>query len=521
VSHRIISERVAKLQLLKARGIEPYARKYTVTHTALEVLSSFETMEREQVSISVAGRLVSKRAHGKASFGHVLDRSGRLQVYLKEDVLGPEGYALFELLDVGDIVGVRGPVFRTRTGEITVKVENLALLSKSLRPLPEKWHGLRDVETRYRQRYVDLIVNTDVRRVFAARSKLIAAVRRFLDSRGFVEVETPVLQPVYGGAFARPFVTRHETLDMELYLRIADELYLKRLIVGGLERVYEIGKDFRNEGIDRTHNPEFTQLEAYQAYADYNDVMELVEEMLSEAVATLHGGAKCKFGDYELDFSRPWKRISYFDALKEKLGEDLRKASGEQVRSLCLKLGMDVDAVVTGRKPGKETLGRQAGKSEPGHAMVRGRLLDELFSEKVQPELIQPTFVYDYPKEVSPLAKEKEGEPGIAERFEPIVAGLEVGNAFSEQNDPMEQARQFDLQAQARAGGALEAQPRDLDYVRALEYGMPPTGGLGLGIDRLVMILTDSHSIRDVILFPQLRPETLLEDERDDETGPI
>ncbi|MBN1504023.1 MAG: lysine--tRNA ligase [Candidatus Eisenbacteria bacterium] len=553
MSHRIISERVARLELIKQKGVEPYPTKFSVTHTAAAVLEAFESLEKDQAAVAVAGRLLSKRGHGKASFGHILDRSGKLQAYFREDVLGPEGYELFGLLDVGDIIGVTGPVFRTRTGEVTVKAESVTLLSKSLRPLPEKWHGLKDVETRYRQRYVDLIVNTEVRRQFVLRSRIVSTIRRFLDSRGFIEVETPILQPLYGGAFARPFVTRHEALDMQLYLRIADELYLKRLLVGGLDRVYEIGKDFRNEGIDRTHNPEFTQLEVYQAYADYQDIMDLVEEMLVEVVTEVHGGTKCKYGEHELDFARPWKRVSYFGALKEAVGADLTGSSDEEVRALCVKLGMDVEAIATGKKPGAETgragavqggerggqraeargvaqdggggAGGPVGGGGPGGAgwgrtMVRGRLLDELFSEKAQPNLIQPTFVYDYPKEVSPLAKDKGGSPGIVERFEPIVAGLEVGNAFSEQNDPLEQARQFDLQAQARADGALEVQPKDTDYLRALEYGMAPAGGLGLGIDRIVMILTDARTIRDVVLFPQLRAEALREeDEREDEGG--
>ena len=519
MSHRIIAERVARLELLKQKGIEPYPTKFTVTHTASVVLEAFDSLEKDQTVLAVAGRLLSKRGHGKASFGHILDRSGKLQVYFREDVLGPDGYELFDLLDVGDIIGVTGPVFRTRTGEVTVKAESVKLLSKSLRPLPEKWHGLKDVETRYRQRYVDLIVNTEVRHQFVLRSKVVAAIRRFLDSRGFIEVETPVLQPLYGGAFARPFVTRHEALDMELYLRIADELYLKRLLVGGLDRVYEIGKDFRNEGIDRTHNPEFTQLEVYQAYADYQDVMNLIEEMLLDVVTEVHGGTRCKYGEHELDFARPWRRVSYFGALKEALGVDLTVSSDDEMRALCVRLGMDVDAIVSGKKPGVEGQhggaagGAGRGDAGQGRTMVRGRLLDELFSEKVQPGLIQPTFVYDYPKEISPLAKDKAGSPGIVERFEPIIAGMEVGNAFSEQNDPLEQARQFDLQVEARAGGALEVQPKDMDYLRALEYGMPPAGGLGLGIDRIVMILTDAHSIRDVVLFPQLRPEALREDD--------
>ena len=525
MSHRIIAERVARLELLKQKGIEPYPAKFAVTHTASVVLGAFDLLEKEQTVVALAGRLLSKRGHGKASFGHVLDRTGKLQAYFREDVLGPEGYELFGLLDVGDIIGVTGPVFRTRTGEVTVKAEAVKLLSKSLRPLPEKWHGLKDVETRYRQRYVDLIVNTEVREQFVLRSRIVSAIRGFLDSRGFIEVETPVLQPLYGGAFARPFVTRHEALDMELYLRIADELYLKRLIVGGLDRVYEIGKDFRNEGIDRTHNPEFTQLEVYQAYVDYLDIMDLVEEMLLGVVTEVHGGTTCKYGEHELDFSRPWKRVSYFGALEETLGADLTGSSDDEVRALCLKLGMDVDTIAAGTKPGSERRpdGAECGAREvgQGRTMLRGRLLDELFSEKVQPGIIQPTFVYDYPKEISPLAKDKAGCPGVVERFEPIIAGLEVGNAFSEQNDPLEQARQFDLQAEARARGAHEIQPKDLDYLRALEYGMPPAGGLGLGIDRIVMILTGAHSIRDVVLFPQLRPEALREDEEhepEDET---
>jgi len=469
---------------------------------------------------------MSKRAHGKASFGHVLDGSGKIQVYFREDILGSEAYELFHLMDVGDIVGVRGPAFKTRTGEITVKAESLELLTKSLRPLPEKWHGLKDVETRYRQRYVDLIVNTDVRRLFSARSRIIAIVRGFLDERGFVEVETPVLQPLYGGAFARPFVTHHQALDMELYLRIADELYLKRLIVGGIEKVYEIGKDFRNEGIDRTHNPEFTQLELYQAYADYFDMMKLLEDMIASVVQQLNNGLKCAYSEHELDFSPPWKRVTYFDALREHLGVDLRSATYEELKALCLKLGVDIEGHVPAEpgetcpsKGGAEAGLARAGiphKSTKGVALTRIELIDELFSEKVQPQLIQPTFVYDYPKEISPLAKERPDSPGIAERFEPVVAGLEIGNAFSEQNDPQEQARQFDLQAELRAKGNLEAQPKDLDFLRALEYGMPPTGGMGLGIDRLTMILTNARTIREVILFPHLRPEAFLDEEEGD-----
>jgi lysyl-tRNA synthetase class 2 len=528
VSQKVREERIAKLELLRSRGVHPYPTKFKVTHSSSSVLSSFETLEREETIVSLAGRLVSKRKHGKASFGHIQDRTGKLQLYFREDNLGKEAYELLTMFDVGDILGVSGPVFRTRTDEITVKVQTFELLSKSLRPLPEKWHGLRDVETRYRQRYVDLIVNAEVRELMAARSRIITTMRNFLDARGFIEVETPILQPLYGGAFARPFVTHHEVLDMDLYLRIADELYLKRLIVGGMERVYEIGKDFRNEGIDRTHNPEFTVLELYQAYADYMDMMELFEELVCKVVTELFGELKCTYGEHSLDFSRPWKRLSYFEALSERLSVDLREATTEDVSALCAELGMDVGAILARVKPGKESRRERkeesrgsgtGGAARPGidEPMARERLLDELFSEKVQPHIVQPTFVYDYPKEISPLAKEKVGSTGIAERFEPIIAGLELGNAFSEQNDPTEQARQFDEQTRHRERGDAEAQPKDLDYLRALEYGMPPAGGIGVGIDRLTMILTNSRNIREVILFPHLRPEASLgEDEADE-----
>jgi len=548
VTHRVTAERIAKLELLKQKGIRPYPTKFPVTHSSIAVLSASEALELEQKSVSIAGRLISKRTHGKASFGHLLDGSGKLQAYFREDVLGADVYDLFLMVDVGDILGVTGPVFKTRTGEVTIKAESVVLLCKSLRPLPEKWHGLKDVETRYRQRYVDLIVNTDVRQHFTARSRIIAIIRNFLDDRGFVEVETPILQPLYGGAFARPFVTHHQALDMDLYLRIADELYLKRLLVGGIEKVYEIGKDFRNEGIDRTHNPEFTQLELYQAYADYFDMMTLLEEMVCRVVTQLYGGLKCTYGEHQLDFSRPWKRVSYFDALKEHLGVDVRDATQEELRALCIKMGVAIEGYAAppsgeGERPGERdrageregpggcaaesSKGRDQGPAPPsgevspqarqgGIALTRIELIDELFSEKVEPNLIQPTFVYDYPKEISPLAKEKPDRPGIAERFEPVVAGLELGNAFSEQNDPLEQARQFDMQAELRAKGNLEAQPKDLDFLRALEYGMPPTGGLGVGIDRLTMILTNARSIREVILFPHLRPEAFLDEDEED-----
>jgi lysyl-tRNA synthetase class 2 len=456
----LIRERKEKLDRLRADGVEPFPYDFRVTHGSGDVIARFEELGAEGApEVSVAGRVIAKRLHGKAGFGHILDRDGRLQIYFKLDVLGPERLAFAERLDIGDWIGVRGRVFKTRTGEITIEARDIALLAKSLRPLPEKWHGLTDLETRYRQRYVDLIVNPEVRQTFVLRTRIVTAIRNFLDARGFLEVETPVLQPLYGGASARPFVTHHNALGIPLYLRIANELYLKRLIVGGLDRVYEFSKDFRNEGMDKTHNPEFTMLELYQAYADYNDMMEI--------------------------FAAPWRKLAYMDALEEALGRPLSAAGVEELRALCRER-----------------------RVEHAPEASRGKLLNDLFGALVEPHIVEPTFLVDFPKEISPLAKEKRGSPDLVERFEPLLFGMEVGNAFSELNDPIEQEKRFLAQKELLGEEREEAQELDRDFLRALEYGMPPTGGLGVGIDRVTMIFANVTSIRDVILFPQMRPES-------------
>ncbi len=473
-----------KLDSLIQRGIQPYAYRFGVTHGSAEIQERHQALEQSGERVRYAGRLMTKRGHGKAAFAHVKDRSGTQQVYLREDALGPEAFAGAMELDLGDWVGVEGPVFVTKTGEITLRAERVELLAKSLRPLPEKWHGLTDVEIRYRQRYTDLIVNDDVRRVFRERAAIVRALRAFLDARGFLEVETPALQPLYGGASARPFVTRHLALGMDLYLRIADELYLKRLIVGGLERVYEISKDFRNEGMDRTHNPEFTMLEFYQAFADYEEMLETTQAMLLEAVMAVRGRTTIPFEGVEIDFTPPWRRLTIHEAAAVGLGVKDLPPDENALRELAKRAGVTLDP-----------------------AFGYGRILDEIVSVRVQPQLQNPTFLVDHPREISPLAKVKRGNPDVVERFELIVAGMEVANAFSEQNDPLEQRRAFEQQKSLRERGDEEAQMLDTDYLRALEMGMPPTGGVGVGVDRLVMLLTGSRSIRDVILFPHMRPE--------------
>ena len=473
-----------KLDSLIQRGIQPYAYRFDTTHGFCDIQERHKELEQSGERVRYAGRLMTKRGHGKAAFAHVKDRLGAQQVYFREDALGAEAFARAMDLDLGDWIGVEGTVFVTKTGEITIRAERVELLAKSLRPLPEKWHGLTDVEIRYRQRYTDLIVNDEVRLVFRQRAAIIRAVRAFLDARQFLEVETPVLQPLYGGASARPFVTRHNTLDMDLYLRIADELYLKRLIVGGLERVYEISKDFRNEGMDRTHNPEFTMLEFYQAFADYEEMLETTQAMILETVMAVRGTTTVSFGGAEIDFTPPWRRLTIREAAATGLGVRELPRDERTLRDAAARAGVKLDP-----------------------AFGYGRILDEIVSEKVQPQLQNPTFLVDHPREISPLAKVKRGNPDVVERFELIIAGMEVANAFSEQNDPLEQRRAFEQQATLRERGDEEAQTLDLDFLRALEMGMPPTGGVGVGIDRLVMLLTGSPSIRDVILFPQMRPE--------------
>ncbi|TMQ51207.1 MAG: lysine--tRNA ligase [Candidatus Eisenbacteria bacterium] len=480
----LMRQRREKLARWRAAGVEPYAYRYDVTHHAGELLARGEAVTADPGErVRVAGRIMSLRGHGKAGFGHLLDRSGSIQLYFRADHLGPQ-FARYELLDVGDWIGVEGGLFRTRTGEITIRVDAFELLAKSLRPLPEKWHGLTHPETRFRQRYADLFMNLEVREIFRRRARLVSGLRAGLERAGFLEVETPVLQPLYGGAFARPFVTRHQALDMDLYLRISNELYLKRLIVGGLERVYEFSRDFRNEGMDRTHNPEFTMLEYYQAFADMHDMMRFTEVLVRDAVLAAAGASAIEYQGARIDFASPWPRLSLPQAVSAKIGEDVRALGADALRKLARARGIE---------------------TPPGAGA--GALLDALFGELVQPELQAPTFVTDYPAETSPLARASRTDPSVVERFEVFVAGMEIANAFSEQNDPEAQASAFEQQMARRARGDEEAQVMDHDYVRALEYGMPPTGGVGIGIDRLAMLVSDARSIRDVLLFPQLRPE--------------
>jgi len=492
----LIRRRREELEKLLEQGINPYPYAFQRTHWSADILKSFRD-EAAGEHVSVAGRIVSIRRMGKASFAHIQDSRGKIQIYLKRDDLG-KVYDLFRLMDIGDIVGVEGFVFRTKMGEVTVHATSLTLLSKSLRPLPvvkekideqgrkQVFDPFSDKELRYRQRYVDLIVNPQVRDVFIKRAAILRTIREFLDARGYIEVETPVLQPIYGGASAKPFITHHNALDIDLYLRIADELYLKRLIVGGFDGVYEIAKDFRNEGMDRFHNPEFTMLELYVAYQDYFWMMELVEELIGRIAEALHGTRKVIVGNQVIDFTPPWKRITFFDAISEATKEDLKPIRGDDVKlkEMAKKLGLQV-----------------------APELGAGKVLEAIFGEFVQPNLIQPTFVMDYPIEISPLAKRHRSEDGLVERFELIVNGQEICNAFSELNDPIDQRSRFEDQMRLRAQGDEEAQVLDEDFLRALEYGMPPTAGLGIGIDRLTMILTNQDSIRDVILFPQMRPE--------------
>lgn len=503
----VLEDRRSKLEAIRGLGVEPFAYRFEAPDRAAAVRESFEAAEQGNTldeggagaSARLAGRVTGLRSHGRTMFADLSDRSGRLQLYLRRNDLDESTWELLQLLDLGDWVGVEGAPFRTRMGEVTLRVARLELLAKSLRPLPfgkeetddagerHVHGGFADVEQRYRQRYADLAVNPEVRRVFEVRARVIRAMRAFLDELGYLEVETPVLQPLYGGATARPFTTHHHALDMPLYLRIADELYLKRLIVGGLERVYEIAKDFRNEGIDRTHNPEFTMLEFYEAFADYHDMMERVESLMRSVVREATGGElRVRFEDDELDFEPAFARVAFLDAIREHAGVDAAAADDDALREALLGHGGD--------------------RAEAA-AMNRAKLLDELFGACVEPTLVQPTFVVDYPVELSPLAKPKRGEPGLVERFELYAAGRELANAFSELNDPVDQRGRFEEQVRMREGGDLEAQQLDEDYLRALEYGMPPTGGVGIGVDRLVMLLTNSPSIRDVLLFPTMRPE--------------
>jgi lysyl-tRNA synthetase class 2 len=480
----LIRHRKEKLKKLREKNIDPYPYAFEKTHLSSEIVEDFDQLSTRETEVKIAGRITALRPHGKTLFGHLKDGEGKIQIYVKKDEVGEEKFRLFDMLDIGDFLGVTGKVFKTKTGEITVRSTDFCILCKSLRPLPEKWHGLQDKELRYRQRYVDLIVNDEVKKIFLLRTELIKALREFLDDLGFVEVETPTLQPLYGGAFARPFVTHHHALDVDLYLRIADELYLKRLIVGGFEKVYEVCKVFRNEGMDRNHNPEFTMLELYQAYADYNDIMQLYESLLNYAATKVLGSNQFEFEGNQIDLTSPWKRIPMLQVIKEHTGADLAGKSEEEIRRAAEDLNV------------KEDLSRP-----------KGKLIEAIFETQVQPKLIQPTFVTEYPVEMSPLAKYHREKEGLTERFELFIGGCEMGNAFSELNDPEDQRERFRQQAELAKRGDEEAQVLDEDFIRALEYGMPPTGGLGFGIDRLVMVLTDTHSIREVIFFPQMRPE--------------
>jgi len=479
---RITGQRLDSLNRIRARGIDPYPHSYHPSHTIREAITLFEQQGESSQDISLAGRIMSKRSIGKMSFLDIRGSSGKIQLSLRYDLLGRERYEFLQDFDIGDIIGAKGKLFRTKSGELTLEVSDFAMLSKSLRPLPEKWHGLADVEKRYRQRYLDLISNEENKNIFILRSKIITAIRSFLDKQGFMEVETPVLQPHAGGALARPFVTHHHALDEDLYLRIALELHLKRLVVGGFDKVYEIGRTFRNEGISVRHNPEFTLLECYQAYSDYNDMMRLVEEMFMHVAKEVLGNTTLTCSGQTIDLGLPWQRLYLREAIKNSCDIDFEDyPDAASLRTRMTELGMDVDP----------TKGR-------------GRLIEELISTSVEPNLIQPTFLLDYPVEMSPLAKRKRGDDQLVERFEGFVAGMEVANAFTELNDPVEQRERFRQQLKGRVADE-EVEIADEDFLQALEYGMPPTGGLGIGIDRLVMLLTGQQSVREVILFPQLK----------------
>jgi len=489
----LIKRRFEELDELRGKGVEPYAYSFDTDSDSQIIKETYK--DGESPTVKIAGRLIALRRMGKASFAHIQDHKGKIQIYMKRDDIG-DAYDAFKLMDLGDIIGIQGFVFKTKTGEISVHVKSLVLLSKSLRPLPvpketadEKGNKIihdqfSDIELRYRQRYVDLVVNPHVRDVFIRRSRIISAIRNFLDSKGYLEVETPVLQPLYGGAAARPFITHHNTLDATLYLRIADELYLKRLIIGGFNGVYEISKDFRNEGMDRTHNPEFTMLELYVPYKDYEWMMQFVEEMIPKICMDVFGTLEFEYDNKKINFAPPWRRISMVETVKEKIGADILTATAEELKSAAKKQDLEIKS--WDNKP---------------------KLIDEIFSEGIQPSLIQPTFVIDYPVELSPLAKRHRSKPGLVERFEAYVGGRELCNAFSELNDPLDQKKRFEEQARMKEEGDEEAHEIDNDFIRALEYGMPPTAGIGIGIDRLVMLLTNQTSIRDVIFFPQMKPE--------------
>ncbi len=482
----LIKERAEKLAKIKESGVNPYPYKYDVKDRAKELKEKYSGIavgeHVENIEVSVAGRLMTIRDHGKSCFANLKDSSGSIQLYIKKDLVGLEQWELFTRFDMGDIAGAKGDIFKTKTGEVTVRVKKIELLAKSMLPLPEKWHGLSDVETRYRQRYLDLISNPEVMNTFHTRSCIIKQMRNFLDTKGFLEVETPMMHSIPGGAAAKPFKTFHNALGIPLYMRIAPELFLKRLLVGGFEKVYEINRNFRNEGISIKHNPEFTMIELYQAYADYEDMMNLTEELIASVVQSIFGTLKVSYLEKEIDFTGPWKRLTMADAVKEFAGVDTAAESVESLRAWCAAKEINVSGLKS-----------------------KGEIMNEIFERTAEDKLIQPTFITDYPIEISPLSKEKRGDPALVERFELFIFGREHANAFSELNDPAEQKKRFLRQIDAEKEADLKK--LDEDYIKALEHGMPPAGGLGIGIDRLVMLLTNSPSIRDVILFPQMRPE--------------
>jgi lysyl-tRNA synthetase, class II len=477
-----------KLDTYRAKGLDPFGGKFVRTNLSQELHDQYGELSKEELEetehqVTIAGRMMTKRGKGKAGFAHIQDLSGQIQLYVRKDAIGEDAYEIFNSTDLGDIVGVTGVMFKTNVGELSVKVTDFHLLTKSLRPLPEKYHGLKDVEQRYRQRYLDLITNMDSRETFVTRSKIIRAIRNYLDGHGYLEVETPMMHSIPGGAAARPFITHHNALDIPLYMRIAIELHLKRLIVGGLEKVYEIGRVFRNEGVSTRHNPEFTMLELYEAYADYHDIMELTENMVAHIAKEVLGTTTITYGDYEVDLTPKWKRLHMVDAVKQYTGVDFwEQMSDEEARQLAKDNGIEI----------KDT-------------MTFGHVVNEFFEQKVEDKLIQPTFIYGHPVEISPLAKKNKDDERFTDRFELFIVAREHANAFSELNDPIDQRERFEAQLREREEGNDEAHMMDEDFVESLEYGMAPTGGLGIGIDRLVMLLTNSPSIRDVLLFPQMR----------------
>lgn len=477
-----------KMNALRERGLDPFGKRFERTHDTAQIAAEFGDLEKEEVdsrnvSVKIAGRLMTKRGKGKAGFAHIKDLTGQIQIYVRQDAVGEEQYSTFDDSDLGDLIGVEGTLFKTKVGELSVKVTDYVFLTKALRPLPDKFHGLKDVEQRYRQRYLDLITSDESKETFINRSRIIQSMRRYLDAHGYLEVETPLMHSIAGGASARPFITHHNALDMTLYMRIAIELHLKRLIVGGLEKVYEIGRVFRNEGISTRHNPEFTMIELYEAYADYNDIMSLTENLIAHIAQEVLGTTTVQYGEYEVDLKPEWKRLHMVDAIKEHTGVDFwKQMSTEEAQQLAEKRGVEITK-----------------------HMQYGHIVNEFFEQKVEEKLIQPTFIFGHPVEISPLAKKNDEDSRFTDRFELFIVAREHANAFTELNDPIDQRERFEAQLQEKEQGNDEAHEMDEDFIEALEYGMPPTGGLGIGIDRIVMLLTNSPSIRDVLLFPLMR----------------